>query len=177
MPSLPTNGSMVTLNTCAMTCFAGSGDTGDTLGVVAFALEEGRRVALGRVRQQSQQHLGQFRDAGAGLGGAEAHRHEVILAQRLLERIVQLLGRELLALLEVERHQLFVDLDHLVDDLGVRRLDRGEVRRLAARLEEAVDDRLAAVGRQVERQAGLAEGFADLLEHLARCAHRGCRSC
>ena len=73
----------------------------------------------------------QFGDAGAGFGGAEADRHEVILAQRLLERIVQLLGRELLALLEVERHQLFVDLDDLVDDLGVRGLDRGEVRRLA----------------------------------------------
>ena len=35
-----------------------------------------------------------------------------------------------------------------------------------ARLKEAVDDRLAAVGRQVERQAGPAEGFTDLLEHL-----------
>ena len=34
------------------------------------------------------------------------------------------------------------------------------------RLEEAVDDRCAAVGRQVERQAVAAERLADLREHL-----------
>ena len=55
-------------------------------------------------------------DAGAGLRRGEAHRNQVALAQRLLERRMQLLGRELLALLEVERHQLLVDLDHLVDE-------------------------------------------------------------
>ena len=36
------------------------------------------------------------------------------------------LGRDL-ALLEVRRHQLLVDLDDLVDERAVRLLDRGEV--------------------------------------------------
>ena len=134
--------------------------------VGALALEERRRVALGGIRHQPREDLDQLGNARARLGGAEADRHEMILAQRLLERVVQLLRRDLLALLEVERHQLLVDLDHLVDDLGVRRLDGREIRRLAARLVEAVDDRLAAVGRQVERQAGLAEGLADVGQHL-----------
>ena len=40
-------------------------------------------------------------------------------AQRLLERRVQLVRRDL-ALLEVERHQRFVDFHHLVDQGAVR---------------------------------------------------------
>ena len=92
------------------------------LGGLAFALQERRRVALGRVRREARQHVEQFGDAGAGLGRAEADRHQVVLAQRLLERIVQLLGvQQFLALLEVERHQLLVDLDDLVDDLACAR--------------------------------------------------------
>ena len=91
MPSLPTNGSIVTLKTCAMTCFAGSGRNGDALGRVAFALQERRRIAFGRIRREARQHLQQLGNAGSGFGGAEADRHQVILAQRLLERIVQLL--------------------------------------------------------------------------------------
>ncbi len=67
MPSLPTNGSIVTLNTCATTCFAGSGLTGHALRGVAFALQERRRIALGRIRHQPRQDLQQLRQAGAGL--------------------------------------------------------------------------------------------------------------
>ena len=59
-------------------------------------------------------------------------------AQRLLERRVQLRGLDL-ALLEVERHQLLVDLDHLVDQRAMRRLDRREIG-VARGIEEAVDD-------------------------------------
>ena len=65
---------------------------GDALGRVAFALQERRRIAFGRVRREPRQHVQQLRDARAGLGRAETDRHEVVLAQRLLERIVQLLG-------------------------------------------------------------------------------------
>ena len=90
----------------------------------------------------------------------------MIFAQRHLERIVQLFGRDLLALLEVERHQLLVHLDDLVDDFGVGLLGAREIRGLAFGLEEAVHHGRAAVGRQVERQARPAEGLADLEQHL-----------
>ena len=66
----------------------------------------------------------------------------------------------ILALLEVERHQVLVDLDHLVDERAVRVGDRREIG-VAGRIEEAVDDTLAAVGRQVDRQAFLAERCLD----------------
>ena len=49
------------------------------------------------------------------------------LAQRLLERRMQLLGRDL-ALLQVERHQLLVDLHDLVDQRAVRIGDRRKIR-------------------------------------------------
>ena len=73
----------------------------ELLGRIALALVEQRRVALGRVRRELDEHVEQLGDAGAGARGDEAHRDEVALAQRLLERRVQLLGRDLVALLEV----------------------------------------------------------------------------
>ena len=96
----------------------------------------------------------------------EAHRDEMAFAQRLLERRVQLLGRDL-ALLQVERHQVLVDLDHLVDQRAVRVGDRGEVG-FAGGIEEAVDDALAAVRRQVDRQALLAERRLDRASSAGR---------
>ena len=45
-------------------------------------------------------------------------------AQRPLERIVEPVRLQLLALLQVELHQLLVDLDDLVDDPGVGFLHR-----------------------------------------------------
>ena len=61
---------------------------------------------------------------------------------------------------------LLVELDHLVDDLGVRGLDRGEVGGAPVRLEEAVDHAIAAAGGEVERQAFGAEALAQLREHV-----------
>ena len=98
--------------------------------------------------------------------GDETDRHQMPFAQRRLEGVVQLLRIELLALLEIERHQIFVELDHLVDDLGVRRFDRAEIRRAAPRLEEAIDDLGAALGRQIERQTLAPEHLAHLGERL-----------
>ena len=109
-------------------------------------------------------------DAGAGARRHETDRHQVPFAQRLLERRVQLLRRDL-ALLEVERHQLLVDLDHLVDQRAVRFGHRGEIG-FAVGIEEAVDDALAAVRGQVDRQAFLAERRLD----RARGASAGRRS-
>ena len=77
---------------------------------------------------------------------------------------MQLVGRHL-AFLEIGLHQLLVDLDHLVDELAVRRFDRGEIGFAGGR-EKAVRH-LAAVRRgQVERQAFLAEGLLDALDEL-----------
>src|SRR6185436_12943922 len=117
------------------------------------ALEERRRVAFAGVRHEPNENVEQLRNARARFRRHEAHGHEMAFPQRLLERIVQLYRRELLALLEIQRHQLFVDLDDLIDDLRVRRLHGREIRRLAMRLEEAVHDGRAAFAREVERQA------------------------
>ena len=134
------------------------------LGGGAFALQKLRRVAFGGIRHQLHEHVEQLGDARAGARRNEADRHEVALAQRLFEGRVQF-GRAHFALLEVLRHQLFVDFDDLVDQRLVRFLDGGEIR-LARRIEEAVDDALSAVRRQVDRQAFLAEGSLDLGDQL-----------
>src|SRR5256885_13705804 len=89
------------------------------------------------------------------------------LAQRLLERIVQLLGGELLALLEVQRHELLIELHDLVDDLRMRRIDRGEIRLAAVGLKEAVHHGVAAAGGQIQRQALAAPGPVELRQHPA----------
>ena len=159
---------MFTLKTCATTCFVGIRHDFDALAPRAFAFQEGRRIALHRIRHQAREHIQQLLHAGAGLGGDEAHRHQMAFAQRLLERIVQLLRRELLALLEVQRHQLLVDFDDLVDDLGMRSRDRGEVRLRAARREKTVDHRSFRPGGQIERQAFTPEGLAQLGQHPLR---------
>ena len=134
--------------------------------VVAFALVEQRRVALGRIRRKLHENVEQFRNARAGPRGDEADGHEVPFAQRLLEGGVQLVRRDL-ALLQVLRHQLLVDLDHLVDERLVRCGYRREIA-FTRGVEEAVDDTLAAVGGQVDRQALLAERLLDLRERAGK---------
>jgi type II secretory pathway predicted ATPase ExeA len=64
------------------------------------------------------------------------------VAQSLLDGAWSSSGATL-ALLEVARHQLLVDLDDLVDERAVRLLDRREVG-IPFGIEEAVDDALAA---------------------------------
>jgi len=77
------------------------------------------RVALRRVRHEPLEDGQQLRDPDSRLGRDKAHRYEMTLAQRLLKRVVKLLRGHFRALLEVQRHQALVQLDHLVDDLGV----------------------------------------------------------
>src|SRR5579883_1530691 len=137
---------------------------GHALSPLARAFEEWRRIAFRRIRQQPGEDPQQLRDAGPGLGRSETHRHEMALAQGLLERVVELLRGDLLALLEVDRHELLVQLDHLVDELGMRRLHGGEVGRRAMRLKVAIDDGPTALRGQVERQAFRSEGLAYLRE-------------
>ena len=85
-------------------------------------------------------------------------------AQALFEGVVQgLAGQAFFAVLQVTFHDLFVDLDHLVDDALVRVGHRAQVG-VADGVEETVDYPRALVGRQVDRQAFGAEGFAQFFE-------------
>ena len=126
----------------------------DRLCRLTFAAQELRWIALGRVRHQAPEDFEQFRHAGAGACRNEAHRNQMAFAQGLLERIVELLGIQRLALLEIEGHQIFVDLDDLVHDLLVGGGDGRECRAcLVIGREETVDDAAAVQRGQVDRQA------------------------
>ncbi len=130
------------------------------------ARDELLRVALERIRHQLGHHAQQLPKSRARLGRHEADGHEMPAAQRSLERLVQLLDRDFLALLEVAVHQLVVELDDAIGDLVVRRSDRREIGRFARGREQAVGDGLAVAGREVHGQALLAEYPPDFLEHL-----------
>ena len=132
------------------------------LAVARLGDDVGGRVALGRVRQQLHDHVEQLGDAGAGLRGSEHHRDEMALAQRALERLVQLLGAHF-ALLEVLLHQLLVDFDDLVDELAVRFLDRGKIG-LAAGAKKQSETLERLLGRLW--QAFFAECLLDALEQV-----------
>ena len=69
--------------------------------------------------------------------------------------------------LEVQRHELLIELHDLVDDLRMRRIDRGEIRLAAVGLKEAVHHGVAAAGGQIQRQAFAAAGLVQLREHVA----------
>ncbi len=167
MPSLPTNGSITTLNTCASTCFAGSGSEWNSIALAPSPLvNRGGLPSVGLGRSLSK-IVQQFRHAGAGARRHEAHGHEMSLAQRLLERRVQLLGLDL-ALARGTATSAPRRPRRPGRRARVRRLDRREIR-LAGGIEEAVDDSLAAVRGQVDRQAFLAERGLDRGEH-ARAA-------
>ena len=136
------------------------GDCNDRFGIGAFALDEGWRITFERIWQQALDQLQQLRHAGAAAGRDETDRHEVALAQALLEGIVQLASLERpLAFIEIAVHDLLVDLDDLIEDLLMGFGDRGEIG-FSLRFEEAVDDLARAIGRQVDRQAFRAEFLA-----------------
>ncbi len=83
-----------------------------------ITLEERPRVALQRVGQQRSDDMQELLDPRPALGAAEGDGHEVRLAERLLEHIVQLFFADvvLVAVLEVLVHQLVLHLDDLLDD-------------------------------------------------------------
>ena len=147
----------------------------ERLRLVAFALQEGRRVAFGGVRQQPDDDVEQLGDAGAVPRRDEADRDQVAFAQRLLERRMQL-ARVDVALVQVALDELRIDLDHLFDQRPVRLGHRREIDlgRLGAvaRVEEAVDDARAACRRQVERQAFAAEGGLDAADQRGQVGAR-----
>ncbi len=110
------------------------------LGILAFAFQEDRRIALRRVRHQALENVQQFRNAGTGSRGYEANGHEVALSKRLFKRLVQLLRFQFIPLLEIDLHQIFVDFDHLVDDSLVCRFDAIKSCLRAVWLKETIDD-------------------------------------
>ncbi len=124
-----------------------------------------RRIAFGGVRQETLADFQQFGNPCARLGGGEADRYEMALTQGLLKRVVELLRREFLALLQVDGHQPLIYFDHLVEDLRVCRCHRREVHRIAVRLEKAVGHRRAALCGQIQRQTLRPERIAHLLQH------------
>ncbi len=132
-----------------------------------LALQERLGVAFQRIGQQLDEHIQQTLDAGASAGRDEADRDEVSLAQRLFERRVQLLGLQILALLQVQRHQVFVHLDHLIDQGGVGGGNTGKIA-VSGGVEKAVRHPGSAVGRQVDRQAFAAERLLNLLQQAGQ---------
>ena len=137
----------------------------DRLRVAAVEFDEWRRIGFGRIGEQALGHVQQFLDAHARACRCEAHRYQMALAQALLEGVVQFLaGQSAFAQVQVMFHHGLVDLHHLVDDLLV---PVGHIAQVgdAGGLPEAVDDRLAAVGGQVERQHFGAELLAQRRQH------------
>src|SRR5471032_131845 len=122
---------------------------------------EKRRVAFHGVRQEPDEHVEQFRDAGAVGRRREADRHQMTFTERPLEGLVQLLRADGLALLQVKLHQDGVDLDHLIDQRVVRCRNRQEIG-VTRRVEKAIHHFAATLRRQVDRQAFRAEGFLNL---------------
>ena len=116
----------MTLKTWASTCFDGSGSACIGSAPAPSPLQELRRIAFGRVRQQLDDDVEQLGDAGAVARRDEADRDQVAFAQRLLERRVQL-ARVDVAVVQVALDEVGVDLDHLLDQRAVRRLDAAEV--------------------------------------------------
>ena len=128
-----------------------------------LAAHEGRRVAFGGAGQQACGQFQQLLHAGAGARGDKADRHQVRLAQALLEGIVQFLAAKFgLAGVQVMLHHVLVDLHHLVQNLPVCFGQRGEIG-LAGIVEEAVEDFRAAIGGKIDRQALAAELLAQFV--------------
>ena len=131
---------METRNTWATRWPSGSGRD-EILGLLAFAAQEVRGIALLGAGHQPRDQVEQLVQPGAGARRRETDRDQVTFAQRFLEGRVQLLWRERFALLQVDRHQRFVELDDLVDQRFMGRAHRRKSgRRLRVRREEAVHD-------------------------------------
>ena len=62
-------------------------------GVLALPEQEGWWITLSRIRQELADHVQECIDAGPGLGGDEAYRHQVPLPERFLEGVMQFPGR------------------------------------------------------------------------------------
>ena len=123
--------------------------------VRAVAGHERAQVAFLRAGEMLRDRVEQLAYPDVVLRIRKEDRHDVPLVHRALERRVQRRVVRLLAA-EVLLHQAFVQLDDLVEHRRVRGSDRAEVA-LAALVQEALDDRLAVAGRQVDGQTLVSE--------------------
>ena len=131
---------------------------------IAVAGQEFRWVALQRTRHELCKHSQQLVQARAGQGRYETDRNQVTAPQRAFEGVVKLFQGDVFAL-QVLFHEVIVQFDDLIDNLGMGFLDGGEIGGRIGGLEETVGDSRAAVGRQIDREAAPAKGFDDLRQH------------
>jgi hypothetical protein len=115
------------------------------LGFLAFALEEEGRIGFAGVGQQLDHDVEESLQAGAGLGGDETDWNQVAVAERFLERRMQLLRRDF-PLFQIDVHQVFVHFHDLVHQCPVGFLHAREIR-FAGGIEEAVRHPAALSGR------------------------------
>ena len=80
------------------------------------------------------------------------------IAQRFFERCVKLFRLDRLTLLQIERHQFFIDFHNLIYQRAVCCGDRRKIR-VSSRIEKTVGDGCAIVCGKIDRQTFLAEGF------------------
>ena len=121
-----------------------------------------RRIAFRRIGQQQVDRVEQFGDTGAIACRNEQHRNQVPFAQRLFQRRMQL-ARIDVAVVQVALDKFRVHFHHLLDERAVGVGHRAEVA-LALRVKKTIDHFRTAGGGQVQRQAFLAEGLAQLFQ-------------
>ena len=126
----------------------------------ALSIHKIRGIAFTRMRQQLDDHVEQFRDAGAAARRDKTHRDQMPFAQRLLQRRMQFADINV-TFFQVALDKRSIDLDHLLDEGAMRRLHRAKIR-MALALVETVHHPGAASSRQVQRQTLLAKGGLDL---------------
>ena len=132
----------------------------------ALAFEEVRWVGLAGVGQQLDDDVEQLGHPRTAARRGEAHGDQMPLAQRLLQRRMQLAGIDI-SIVEVAIDEIAIDFNHLLHQRSVRRIDAAEIA-VAFAVEEAVHDLAGAGIGQVDRQAFTAEGGLDLREQLGQ---------
>ncbi len=128
------------------------------------APEELRRIGFQRRGGERRDDVQQFGNARAGAGRSEHDRDQAAVAQRLLERCVQLLFSWIGSLVQVARQQGLVVLDQAVDQRTVRAGDGVQVG-LAVLVRQELDHFASMARREVEEHAFAAEAFPDLPDH------------
>ena len=112
----------------------------------AVALDQGFGIAFERIGQQLGKDIEQFLYSCPGAGRNKTDGNQVAFTQRLLEWRMQLIRLQIIPLFQIDRHQVLVHLDHLVDQGRVGGGDAGKIT-VARRIEKAVHHAGAAIGR------------------------------
>ena len=130
--------------------------------VVSFADEERAWVPFGGARKMPHDDVEQRLDACAAQGVRKTDRNHVRLIHGAFKRLVKRFVIWLFAL-EVSLHERVVNLDNLIEELGVKAGDWANVA-FALAVQKAIDDRRALVRGQVDRKAASAKRFFELVQ-------------